>query len=349
MLICSVALLVCLFALSSAANPRSFSRNPWILALVGFLALSGPFSVFLFDRLNLVLMPVLGLSVAAFMSTRPSRLSSKVLPFAVWLAVLVKPYFVLSLISIRLASRGQPMRSRLALLCFELAVYTSLNQLPFSLSVYSGSIISWFRNIAGFSGAVAPLSLYWDMSHYSVSPIGVFRSLAYTDHLDFLSKWSSTNAASPFALMVGVGISVLIAVSLLAYFRAIMAAARCRPLGSKPDDSLCQANSVSLVVAALIPVFILLALLPQLGYYTAAVVLPLLLLVVACSSAERIRFLIGLLVSIVLLGGVEASPLSSVASLILYWITCLFSLHLIFVWLKRQARSGVPLASPDLV
>jgi len=304
---------------------------------LGILALCCPFSVFLFDRLNTILVPVLLFSWMAVLAVRQAANHRSFLILTAWIAAIIKPYFLLSLVSIRLTAINQPLHKKALLIGTDFLVYVILNQLPFVRGLYGGSGLDWLRNILGFSRGISPLSLNWDMTHYSVSPRAVVKGLPYRSQLDFLDRWSAQATQHPAMLMAASAITLFLIIIVTMYSLAIIWTARQSTIALNGQSLSPISKAVSDVVAALAPIFLLLIVQTQIGYYTAALIWALLLLAAAFASTSLRWCLACLLAVMGVLGGLKSSAAISIASLALYWTVCLLSLHIILLHLRSRS------------
>jgi hypothetical protein len=319
------------------------SRANFLLPMsLGILVLCCPFSVFLFDRLNLILVPVLLFSWMAFLAVRQAANHRSFLLLTAWIAAIIKPYFLLSLLSIRLTAINQPFRKKVLLIGIDFLAYIILNQLAFVRGLYAGSGLDWPRNILGFSRAISPLSLNWDMSHYSVAPLAVVKALPYASQLDFLDRWSAHATPHPAMLMAATAITLFLIIIVTLCSLAIIWTARQCTIGLNGQSLAPISQAVAAIVAALAPIFLLLIVQKQIGYYTAALIWALLLLAAAFASTALRWCLACLLAAMAVLGGLKSSAAIGIASLALYWTVCLLSLHIILLHLRnRSFRANV--------
>lgn len=202
------AIVIIISAYAGCSVGFSYTKDWWKSFSIGITVSLWPPLLFGLDRMNLIMLVYLACicvwkfiftnGFASFRVEKKFKPNLKIIGFASLLSIatIIKPYLLLILLiffcfkEIRscMLTRKLPLFSNILIsLIITAMLILVLNELPFMLGLYSGSVFSWIHNLIGYSSDVALNPWHvWNMSYNSLSIASAAKIFPETYAIEFL-------------------------------------------------------------------------------------------------------------------------------------------------------------------
>lgn len=209
-------------------------KNRTITCVAAIIGSIWPPLVFGIDRMNLILVPYFILLLSVLVSLSPARQDKEKLAlwnawiyWSILLAVLVKPYFIVTygLIFIADSLRCRGITSARCILVLKyglgLVIILLINMQPFIAGTYDGGIGLWLNNLLNFQGIVSSNASHtWNMNYYSLSAFAASKLVPAANMPEFLNHPVIGN--NLLTVTIGLTIQLIFSVLLISHLAKLI-------------------------------------------------------------------------------------------------------------------------------